>query len=364
MGRESRAMEGLTMDISPAQQSRAKTASKGGWLRLAIGCGLSLLCLYFVFRNIKLDEISQSIRGFRWPLLIAGVASLAVGYTARIYRWKMLLAACGPNVSTRACAAPFLSSIALNNVLPFRLGDVVRALVFPKALGVTRTGATATLVLERLVDLLTLLICLGIATSFFPRGALPPAIVDTVVALAFVGSLALLLLILFTGALVKLLRWIMSLLEGRAPPRLTQAMSAIVELAAALNSISRLRTVGAALAISFVAWAGELGLYLSVMSGIHMPFSLPGGLLLMSMATIATLVPSSPGYVGPYHLAAFTAAHLMGETPTQAMALAVLCHLGIWLPTTIAGALFMLFNRNLFKAARSQADRDAGEPHE
>jgi len=207
--------------------------------------------------------------------------------------------------------------------------------------------------------LLTLLLCLALAASFFPKGALPASVVDIVIVLAILGSAALLGLILFTGLVVRLIRWLAGRLEGNAPAKLVSALRAIADLGEALQSISRMRTIVAALAISFVAWAGELGLYLSLMQGIGMTFSLPGGLLLMSMATIATLVPSSPGYVGPYHLAAFTAANLMGGSPTQAMTLAVLCHLGVWLPTTIAGATVMIFNRNLFKAARNQASLDA-----
>lgn len=331
--------------------------AKGGLLRLMIGCALSVVCLYFVFRNIKFADVAHALETFAWPWLLVGVASLAIGYTGRIVRWRILLQACGPKVSTAACAGPFLASIALNNVLPFRLGDVVRALVFPSALGVTRTGATATLVLERLVDLLTLLLCLAVAASFFPKGALPSSVVDIVLVLAIVGSAALVCLMFFTGLMVRIIRWVASLMDGKLPPRIVDLVLAIAALAEALQAISRVRTVVAALLISFVAWAGELGLYLALMQGIGMPFSLPGGLLLMSMATIATLVPSSPGYVGPYHLAAFTAANLMGGSSTQAMTLAVLCHLGVWLPTTIAGATVMLFNRNLFRAARAQASR-------
>jgi uncharacterized protein (TIRG00374 family) len=342
----------------PVTKLLPASSPKGGKLRLVVGCALSAICLYFVFRNIKFEDVGRALATFEWQYLLVGVASLALGYTARIYRWKMLLEATGPRVSTRACASPFLASIALNNVLPLRLGDVVRALVFPAALGVSKTGATATLVLERLVDLLTLLLCLALAASFFPKGALPASIVDLVMVLAIVGSVALFGLILFTAPVARLLRWLGTRMSGKAPSKLVRLVAAVTDLIEALNAISQMRTIFAALMISFVAWAGELGLYLALMQGIHMTFSLEGGLLLMSMATIATLVPSSPGYVGPYHLAAFTAANLMGSSSTQAMTLAVLCHLGVWLPTTIAGAVVMLFNRNLFKAARTQAGRD------
>ncbi|HEY9133950.1 MAG TPA: lysylphosphatidylglycerol synthase transmembrane domain-containing protein, partial [Dyella sp.] len=299
------------------------TKKNKGSLRLVVGCILSAGCLYFVFRNIKLNEVLLALSEFRWPYLVIGIVLLAIGYTARIARWRMLLEACGPRVTLRACASPFLASIALNNVLPFRVGDVVRALVFPATLGVTKTSATATLVLERLVDLLTLLLCLALAASFFPKGALPTPIIDAVVTLAILGCAALLCLMLLTGLVIRAIRSLARQLEDKADGRIGDILEAAAELGQALKSISRFRTVVAAIAISFIAWAGELGLYLMLMQGAGMAFSLPGGLLLMSMATIATLAPSSPGYVGPYHLAAFTAVHLMGGPSAQAMTMAV-----------------------------------------
>lgn len=88
--------------------------------------------------------------------------SLALGYMLRILRWSMMLRSTGARATFSDCCAPFLGSIALNNILPFRLGDVVRALVFPRSMGITRIIATSSLFVERLVDLMTLLVSLAI----------------------------------------------------------------------------------------------------------------------------------------------------------------------------------------------------------
>ena len=78
-------------------------------------------------------------------------------------------------------------------------------------------------------------------------------------------------------------------------------------------------------------------------------------LLVMSMATIATLVPSSPGYVGPFHLAAFTAISLVGGTSSQAGSYAIIVHLALWASTTLAGAIAIWLRPNLFSTAKSEA---------
>jgi len=52
---------------------------------------------------------------------------------------------------------------------------------------------------------------------------------------------------------------------------------------------------------------------------------------IMAIATLSTLIPSSPGYVGPFHLAAFFAIKILGGSAEQATSFAVLAHLSVWL---------------------------------
>ena len=66
-------------------------------------------------------------------------------------------------------------------------------------------------------------------------------------------------------------------------------------------------------------------------------------------------MPSSPGYVGPFHLAAFTAVSLVGGTVDQAASFAVIVHLALWLPTTIAGMIAIGMDPELFRMAKTNA---------
>lgn len=108
------------------------------------------------------------------------------------------------------------------------------------------------------------------------------------------------------------------------------------------------------LLVSMLVWVGEAGLFYFVLLGTGVEGTAIIALLVMSVATLSTLVPSSPGYVGPFHLAAFTAISLVGGTATQAGSYAVIVHLALWLPTTLAGAIAIWIRPSLFKAAKSQ----------
>lgn len=118
------------------------------WFKHLVGAGTTVLCLLVFLRQINISELLGALAHFHWACLILRGISLALGYMLRILRWSMMLRSTGARATFSDCCAPFLGSIALNNILPFRLGDVVRALVFPRSMGITRIIATSSLLLN------------------------------------------------------------------------------------------------------------------------------------------------------------------------------------------------------------------------
>lgn len=326
------------------------------WKRNAVGVLISVACLGFIAWRIDLDESINAMAGFQWGWLLFGLVSLSLGYAMRIVRWSSLLRAAGAHVSPSRCAAPFLGSIALNNILPMRLGDVVRALVFPSAIGIGRSTATGSLVMERLVDLMTLLACLVIGLAMTSKAQLPEWLVGTAVGLAISGGTVLILLFLFGG---RLSRWVGRWAHKAAHSSRERMLLALKDMLLGIDAMSRLPVLFFLFVLSMLVWAGEAGLYWGLLWGFGLEVGAGAALVVMAIATLATLVPSSPGYVGPFHLAAFSAVIMLGGGSAQAASFAVLAHLGVWLPTTIAGALAILFNPKLFGRAKAMAGQES-----
>lgn len=324
------------------------------WIKHVIGGGITLICLIAILRLVKFSEVVEALGHFQWHYLALGVLSLAFGYAVRIFRWSVMLSATGTKVGFKNCAAPFLGAIALNNVLPLRLGDVVRALVFPHAMGVTKTAATTSLVVERLIDLVTLLACLALGVLAIQTVAVPLALRDTAVILALLGGLALTIGFFFSGSFARLFHSLGGPQRSDAEmTKLQRIFHAVGGLFESFDVMSRPSVLGMMLALSVLVWAGESGLFYFALKGLGLDASPLMALLVMAIATLSTLAPSSPGYVGPFHLAAFTAVTLIGGTAAQAGSYAVIVHLALWLPTTIVGALAIWSRPALFKTARA-----------
>lgn len=322
-------------------------SQRGKWISLALGTLISIACLAFIVQKIDAAQVKLAFQRFEWHYFAIGVGCLAFGYAMRILRWARILNSAGARVRFRTCAAPFLGSIALNNVLPLRLGDVVRALVFPTSIGVPRATSTSSLVMERLVDLMTLILWLSASIMVSRHLSVPGWIKETAMTLAVIGTLSLIGIFLLSGAIARRLKP----LKGRAAEALTSLLEGF-------EAMSRPRALASLLGLSLLVWVGEAGLFYCLLIGFGLEATPAAAVIIMAIATLATLVPSSPGYVGPFHLAAFAGISLLGGTNDQAASFAVLSHLGLWVPTTLAGVVAIAANPKMFKGLRRKQAND------
>lgn len=333
--------------------TKATVTKDRAWIKHVIGGGITLICLAAIIRLVKFSEVMAALKQFEWHYLILGVLSLAVGYSVRILRWSVMLSAGSSAVSFGNCSAPFLGAIALNNLLPLRLGDVVRALVFPGAMGVTKTAAATSLVVERLIDLVTLLACLALGILAIQTLQVPSALRESALVLALLGGIALAVGFFFSGSFARLFNKLGGGTEkSKGSAALQRIFRTVAGLFESFDIMSRPRILGMMLLLSMLVWLGESGLFYFALRGLGLDATPLMALLVMAIATLSTLAPSSPGYVGPFHLAAFTAVSLIGGSSAQAGSYAVIVHLALWVPTTIVGALAIWSRPALFKAAR------------
>ena len=325
------------------------------WKRNIFGLAISIACLIVIFRQINYSEVRSAILNFQWAYLCVGIISLTFGYSLRILRWSVLLKSAGAGISPTKCIAPFLGSITLNNILPMRLGDVIRALVFPSSIGVEKIIAAGSLVMERLVDLMTLLTCLAIGHAVNPAIQFPDWLTKVSLSFASIGGVSLMLLFLFSGYLSN---WCARLIisdtkvQNKFGRIMQKILTVLSELLGSFAAMSRFSILLKLFVLSMLVWVGEAGLFWSLLLGFGFDVRPEIALFVMAMTTLSTLVPSSPGYVGPFHLAAFTAISILGGTSAQAASYAVLAHLSVWLPTTLAGAIAILLNPQLFGSAK------------
>lgn len=306
-----------------------------GRARAIAGLVVAGVFVFLLARRVEWSGVRRALAGASlWPLAL-GLVALAADMAARITRWWWMLRAAEPELPLASCVRPFLGSLALNNTVPLRAGDVVRAVGFRRALGAPVAHVAGTLVLERLLDLLVLLAILlaGVAGT---RGVFPHAFL---VAAGGAGALALAALLALTflpGPITSVIRRTMTrFFRGR--PWLPAMSRAVDQIAAALALLRSPGRAARLLGMSLVAWLLE-GLVFACAAwslGLGVPWPAPW--LALGAATLATLLPSSPGYVGTFDYFASLALSAYGAPAAGAAAFALITHLMLWAPVTVAG---------------------------
>jgi uncharacterized protein (TIRG00374 family) len=313
------------------------------YLRSAIGLMLAALFVWLVLRHVDVAEVGGQLRSVSLGWVLAALASLLVGYTLRIARWRRMLAVDAPTLSWRACAGPFLASFALNNVLPLRAGDVLRTFAFKQQLGCSPAVVLATLLVERLLDLLMVLVMLCIALLAFGLDA--SVLVNVGGVVLVLAALAIFLLLLFPQAFASL-AWTVVTMLGRLAPGPAKKIGAGVEkLFGTLGHLSHGPTMLQLLTLSLAAWLAEGLVFWFAALALPGITEAVGAWLALPVGTLATLIPSSPGYVGTFDFFVARAMSLVGNELIAATAYALLTHLLLWLPVTLAGGTYLLFSR-------------------
>jgi uncharacterized membrane protein YbhN (UPF0104 family) len=127
------------------------------WVKPVFGVVVTCAFAWLLLHYVDVAGLTAAFANLSAPWLLLALAFLAAGYVVRIIRWWWMLRALEPDLDLSACIWPFLTSIAVNNTVPFRAGDALRVFGFRRQLRSPPMRVLGTLVVERLLDLLALL---------------------------------------------------------------------------------------------------------------------------------------------------------------------------------------------------------------
>jgi uncharacterized protein (TIRG00374 family) len=307
--------------------------------RPVLGIAISAGFIFVALRGQDYGRIREALSSFSYWYVLPALVLYLLGVWMRAYRWSVLLR---PLTKTRAneifpiVAVGFMA----NNVLPLRTGEVVRSYVLSKKTGVRKTSALATIAVERIFDGLTML-------GFMLAAA-------TVVSLTSeLRHIALLAFVLFTGVLIGLFLLtlggnlrdrIMQIVLGPLPTPVADRVERMAEsFLSGLGVLKRKTDLAAVAGASLLAWLFEASMYYVIARGfgadIRDVMGVGETLLTTGVANLATLVPSSPGYVGPFEYGVQIVVNgALGVPKEVALSYAIVVHATLYFPITVWGA--------------------------
>jgi uncharacterized protein (TIRG00374 family) len=305
-----------------------------------IGLVASAAALWIVLRSVDVGA-SLALLSHANPVPLIGVLGvISTQVLLRSFRWPLLLPAKpgGGNVRVRRIVPVLLVGYLGNAVLPMRLGEPIRAFLVARREELDAPEAFGSVVLERFIDTATLAIVAFVAALAVNA---PDWIVrGTGVAAIAGGMLTAALVVVGVGPLVRLFRRLARPLPGasRAEPILAR----LDDFARGVDRPSRSSVMLVAVVVSWVCWMFDAVTFSLVASSLGVSINPMAALLIAAVTVLGTALPSAPGYVGTFELAAATTAQTLGVAAAPALALAVLAHVLLVLPVAVGGALSLV----------------------
>jgi glycosyltransferase 2 family protein len=308
-------------------------------LRFFAPFAISAALLILVVNSLRgeADQLTAALSSADWRPIVPAVALYFVGVWLRSARWRLLLP--GHSVRTATLFRALVVGFTVNNLLPLRMGEIARTYLLARWCRIPYGATIASLVVERVLDGLSLAVLLLVSLTLVTA----PGYLLVVGVLAAGGFLAGALLLALAAwratALVDLARFFARFLPARFGAVLTRLATSFARSLALVHDPRRLPAL---LALSLLAWCFELGLFFVLLLSFRLPASYPLALLVGSAANFATLVPSSPGYVGTFDGVLINVLRdVAGIAAGQAAAYDVVVHAALFLPVVVVGTLVL-----------------------
>ena len=314
----------------------------GGARSQALNIGISLFFLDLVFAQLNLKEVGWALASARWWMLIPSVAALAGHLLFRIWRWQWLLKPVGAVPFAPAWRAGMIG-IGGNMVLPAKAGEFLRAYVIGRSMNISKVGAFATVVVERIFDGMTMLLILLGLIAF---GVRDEQLQKVGLAGAVFYVLALAGLVIFMARRA----WFEGILRRLLPAALLEKTLHLVDkFASGLDSLRSPKQLGMVTLLSLVTWAFiPFSFWFALLAfDFHVPVPFLAAVLMLPLVAFGLTIPGAPGGVGVFewtgYLALVISFQMIGaplvtdEQKAVAAASVVMVHISQAVPEALLG---------------------------
>jgi len=327
--------------------------------QLTIGLAVALVALYYTLRNVSLDEVVGSFKEMDHIYIIPAMLIIALGYVFRAYRWQALLEPT-LKVNVSGLYSPMMVGF-MGNFLPARAAEVLRPYLLAKKYNITFSAALASVVMERLFDLVMLLLIFvwvfwfeadvfSSNVEFSGFSVQTMAVKFGQVCLIAAGAFAVFIygLLNHKEKLMRLVRWC----TRRLPEKWAEKIEFLVEeFTLGCEVIRNFRTLTKVTLHSLLIWATNIFAFYPLYFAYDLQNKTIASLLILTvMISILITVVPTPGFLGSFNAGVLIALHgIMGEAELNAISLGMVMWALFAAAILVSGFYFVLHDHMSIK---------------
>ncbi len=356
------------------------SGAKKYWIGL--GVGAAFLALFFL--TTDWDRLVDALADANYWYLVPALLLYQVSVLFRTARWQMLLRHMRSISIARLYPVVVVGYMA-NNILPLRIGELVRSYHLGEREGVSKTAALATIFIERVLDALTLLVFVAVIAVFVPllavaegfgdRSSVPWPALAAAISLPFAAAFVGLLLAAYAPARAS--RVVEAMLRPLPMALASRGKPLADKLIHGLEALRSPRSVLAMFLISAPVWLFDAGLFFAIGYSFDLHLAYDGFvemavaiMLVTALSNIGASVPAAPGGLGLFEIVARETLVLLPLAEVDrsvAAAYVAVVHAALILPMIALGQIFLLMESlslgNLSRAGQRLAEGE-GEAQE
>jgi uncharacterized membrane protein YbhN (UPF0104 family) len=295
-------------------------------IQIIVGVACTFFFLAVTLYRVHPGSVVSVLAHAKLTWIGAAMVAYLANLCLRTRRWELILRPVAA-IPYRVVGSALLVGYGLNTIMPARLGELFRAEFLKKSLGLSRVWALTSIVIERVFDGVTVVACL--AVGLFLTAATGQGVAIVIDVLATGG-------ILFVAILLAIF-----LLSGPTVPRILSRFPGLAVRMGLVQSgfgiLRTWRTMEIAVLTLIIYLPDTLSLWFLV-KAVGLTLGFGDTLVLMGMATLSTLVPSGPAFLGTLQFAYSVAIGFAGGPDAVGVAAATLAQLCLLLPVALVAA--------------------------
>ena len=315
------------------------------WQNMMLNLGISLFFLDFVFAELNISDVGQALANANYLMLIPSTILVLIHLYFRTLRSQALLKPMG-GASFWPTFRALVIGITANVILPARVGEFLRAYVLGRSTGLAKTGVFATIVIERILDGLTVILVLVVVMAL---GINSPTLQQAGIMGAILYLGALLVLVVFLAQR----QWADTITNKLLPENIAKPILSILDgFLSGLAILKSPRDWGRVLLWNICTWIPiPISFWFALQAfdfGADIPWQAP--VLMLPAMALALTIPGAPGGVGLVQFAVkltmdatFANLKVAANFAEQVAAASIVIHLSQFVPEVIAGVISFMY---------------------
>lgn len=301
-----------------------------------LGISISVIFLYLALRKVDFQRFWQALKTANY-FYVTGAMFIALGALGmRSLRWKFLLGF-PKGLKVFSCFSATCVGLMTNNILPFRVGDLAQAYFLGRRESLSKSKVFSTVVLERVIDLVMMLLFLGLG-SFFLKTSLQVKGLGIILAICIIAIGIILFSVWKKQLIESLFLKVSRRLFPRWSPKAAQLLSSFLS---GFGIIKQVKFLLPSIVLSLLLWLiyGFVMWVVLHSFGIGQPFI--AAVVINCITVISVMIPSSPGFIGTWEFFGVLALGFFGVEKSLALSCIFLYHMLQYFPIVALGLFFL-----------------------